>query len=101
MKTLLKFEADWCGPCKQVEPVVKDVMAEHDGQVELKTIDVDKPENQAIVREHGIRAVPTFVLKQGDEVLNTYQGTISRSDLTLFINGEMDDTNIPLVARSI
>ncbi|MBD3648936.1 MAG: thioredoxin family protein [Pseudomonadales bacterium] len=101
MKTLLKFEADWCGPCKQVKPVVKDVIEEHDDQVELKTIDVDKAENQELVREHGIRAVPTFVLMEGDEVLNTYQGTISRSDLKQFIEGKMDDTDIPLVARSI
>lgn len=101
MKTLLKFEADWCGPCKQVAPVIADVIEEYDGDIELKTIDVDDPDNQPLMEEHGVRAVPTFVLKQGDEVISTYKGTINRSDLKEFIDGDMDDTSIPMYARSI
>lgn len=101
MKTLLKFEADWCGPCKQVDPIVADVIGEYDGDVELKTVDVDDPQNQTLMEQHGVRAVPTFVLKEGEQVVNRYQGTISRSDLKQFIDGEVDDASIPMSARSI
>ncbi|NIQ96689.1 MAG: thioredoxin family protein, partial [Desulfuromonadales bacterium] len=66
---MLKFEADWCGPCKQVKPVIAEVIEEYEGDIELQTIDVERPENRALVDEYGIRAVPTFVLKHGNEVL--------------------------------
>ncbi|MEX2488460.1 MAG: thioredoxin family protein [Pseudomonadales bacterium] len=101
MKTLLKFEADWCGPCKQVAPVIADVIENYDGDIELKTIDVENPDNQTLMEEHGVRAVPTFVLKHGDEVISTHKGTINRSDLKQFIDGEIDDASIPMSARSI
>ena len=75
MKTLLKFEADWCGPCQQVKPIVEDVLAERDN-VTLEVINIDDEANLPFVHAHGVRAVPTFVLKDGDKVVDVTTGAM-------------------------
>jgi thioredoxin 1 len=55
---LADFYADWCGPCKMLEPVVESVAAETDAAV--AKVDVDA--NQGLAAEYGVRGVPTLVL---------------------------------------
>ncbi|XOV88054.1 MAG: thioredoxin family protein [Pseudomonadota bacterium] len=85
MKTLLKFEADWCGPCQQIKPIVRDVVEMHKDNVNLQTIDVDDPANMALVQAHGVRAIPTLVLIDGETVVNTHSGTLGRAELEQFL----------------
>lgn len=84
MKTLLKFEADWCAPCQQIKPIVSDVL---DGRqdVELKTIDVDDPANIELVTTHGVRAIPTLVLLEDNGASRTHRGALSKSELEQFL----------------
>ncbi|MCB1692334.1 MAG: thioredoxin family protein [Pseudomonadales bacterium] len=85
MRTLLKFEADWCGPCQQLKPIVNDVLGAHTDSVTLRTIDVDDPENMPLVQAHGVRAIPTLVLIEGDEILRTHRGVLGRAELEDFV----------------
>lgn len=85
MKTLLKFEADWCGPCQQLKPIVNRYLADHP-EVTLDTVDVDDPERTDLVVEHGVRAIPTLVLLQDGEVKARHQGTLSASQLDAFVS---------------
>ena len=55
---LADFYADWCGPCKMLEPVVESVAAETDAAV--AKVDVDA--NQGLAAEYGVQGVPTLVL---------------------------------------
>jgi thioredoxin 1 len=55
---LIDCYADWCGPCKMMEPVVEELAAERDAVV--AKVDVDA--NQTIAAELGARSIPTFVL---------------------------------------
>ena len=81
MKTLLKFEADWCGPCQQIKPLVSDVLSSHD-EVTLKTINIDDKANETLVLKHGVRAIPTLVLlDETDEILATHRGPLNRQQL--------------------
>jgi len=84
MRTLLKFEADWCGPCQQIKPIVSDVVGAAD-DIELQTIDVDDPANADLVTRHGIRAIPTLVLLDGDEVTRVHRGALGKTELEQFI----------------
>jgi len=86
MKTLLEFEADWCGPCQQLKPIVSAVMANHEHDVELKTIDVDDAANLDLVTTHGVRAIPTLVLLEGDVVKRVHRGTLGRAELEQFVS---------------
>ncbi|KAI9170095.1 hypothetical protein LWI28_022504 [Acer negundo] len=63
---VIDFTATWCGPCKSMEPAIKEFVAKYT-EVEFIKIDVDK--FKEIAKQFGIEAMPTFILvKKGKEV---------------------------------
>jgi len=64
--TLVDFFATWCGPCKMMHPVLKDLSGDIKGKARIIKIDIDK--NQKLANKLGIRSVPTFIIyKSGKE----------------------------------
>lgn len=64
---LLDFYADWCGPCKVMEPLLEEIKQEMGEKIQIKKIDVDQDNN--IASQYGVMSIPTFVvLKDGQEV---------------------------------
>ncbi len=62
--TLVDFFATWCGPCKTMEPVVKQLKADMGDKIRVLKVDIDK--NNQIATKLSIRSVPTFMIyKQG------------------------------------
>ena len=69
MLTLVDYYADWCGPCQQMKPVMKELEEELAGKLEFAELDVDDPANQAKVQGAGVMSIPTFIIeKDGEEV---------------------------------
>nr|XP_027102044.1 thioredoxin H2-like [Coffea arabica] len=63
---VVDFAASWCGPCKLMEPLVKDMSGKYT-DIDFVKIDVD--ELPDVAQEHRVQAMPTFLLlKQGKEV---------------------------------
>lgn len=63
---VLKFEADWCMPCKMMKPIVKELEQEF-SNIDFYTINTE--EDSTLVEYFGIQGVPTFVfVKEGKEV---------------------------------
>jgi len=58
---LLKFSAEWCGPCKKMKPIVEQVAKDHN--LEVVDLDIDRPENQQWVEAYEVQGVPTLVLE--------------------------------------
>jgi thioredoxin 1 len=64
--TLVDFWAEWCGPCKMIEPIVEALAEEYDGKISVARMDVD--ENRQTPGHYGIQGIPTLILfKNGEE----------------------------------
>lgn len=76
---LVDFYADWCGPCKMLAPILKQVKDEMGEQLRIIKIDVDR--NQRLATQYNVRGVPTMLLfKQGKQVWRQ-SGVLQKNDI--------------------
>lgn len=80
---LIDFSAEWCGPCKALAPVLKEVAQNLDGQARILKIDVDK--NPELASQYQIRGVPTLILFKAGKMLWRQWGMMSGSQLEQLI----------------
>ncbi|MFC7250880.1 thioredoxin [Halomicroarcula sp. GCM10025324] len=78
---LTDFYADWCGPCKMLEPTVAEIAAETD--VTVAKVDVDA--NQQLAAQYGVRGVPTLVLFADGEQVEQVVGVKGKDALLSLI----------------
>lgn len=82
--TLVEFYADWCGPCKQQEPIVDEVDEERD-DVEVVKVDVD--EEQELANKFQVRSIPMIMLLEPGTTLEepsvaaVFTGVTQKTDL--------------------
>jgi thioredoxin 1 len=72
LPVLVDFTAVWCGPCKMLDPVVKDLAQEWDGQVKVVKLDVDDHPNLAM--QYQVMGVPTLMLFKGGQPVERVTG---------------------------
>ena len=76
---LVDFYADWCGPCKAMNPVIKEVAQSVQGKARVIKVDIDKSESAA--RSYGVQAVPTFILFKNGSIVWRHAGMIDKQSL--------------------
>lgn len=76
---LIDFFATWCGPCKMLGPVLKEVKDSLGDRVSIIKIDVDK--NQQISSQYQVRGVPTMILFQNGKQLWRQSGVLSKEEI--------------------
>lgn len=69
---LVDFWAAWCGPCKQIAPVLEEIYAEYGDKLEIVKLDTDH--NPATTARYGVTGIPTLNLYVGGEVVKTIVG---------------------------
>jgi thioredoxin 1 len=79
LPTLVDFWAVWCGPCKQIAPMVDAVADEYQGKLKVTKMDVDR--HQIIPQQYSIRSIPTLLLFKGGKVVGQFIGTMQRAKL--------------------
>ena len=84
---LVDFWAEWCGPCKQIAPILAEVAKEYDGKILIVKLDVDS--NQVSASKFGIRGIPTLILFKNGVSIAQKVGGINKGQLTAFIDGNI------------
>jgi thioredoxin len=84
MITLIDFYADWCGPCKIMEPIFEEVKPEYEGKVEFKKVDVE--EDTALSAQYGVMSIPTFVILKDDKEVARKLGAMPKEMLKGWID---------------
>lgn len=83
--TLVDFFATWCGPCKQMHPVLEQLKASEGENLRIIKLDVDK--NEALANAYRIQSVPTLMLFRNGELLWRQSGAMSLADLKALLYG--------------
>ena len=81
---LIDFYADWCGPCKMLAPILKEVKAELKDEIKIIKIDVDK--NQNLAAQYQVRGVPTMMLFKNGKSVWRQSGVLQKNDIINIIN---------------
>lgn len=80
---LVDFWATWCGPCRQIAPIVDQLAAENP-VARVGKLDVDQ--NQSIAIQYGVERIPTLLLFKGGQVVERIEGAQPKSRLQALID---------------
>jgi len=86
---LVDFYADWCGPCKQMPSILKQVKEEMRDQVRIIKVDVDR--NPHIASKYQIRSIPTVMIFKNGEAKWTGQGVRSVNEIKMMVQAQLDN----------
>lgn len=91
---LVEFSAEWCGPCRAMVPILREVAAELRGQADVVAIDVDQ--NSDLSHQLDIHSLPTFLLFQNGKVLWRQAGMQSAHAIVRSINSALEAPSLDL-----
>lgn len=84
---LVDYWAEWCGPCKMIEPILNEIADEYQGRVTVAKLNIE--ESQTTPSRYGVRGIPTLMLFQGGEIKDTKVGAVTKSQLEAFLESNL------------
>ena len=84
---LVDFYADWCGPCKMLAPILKEVKNDLGDKIKIVKIDVDK--NQNLANSYQVRGVPTMLLFINGKQVWRQSGVVQKADILSVIQNHL------------
>lgn len=81
---LVDFYADWCGPCKMMAPIVKELAEKFAGKCKVGKCNID--ENLKVAQNYRVMSIPTFIVFKNGEAVVTAIGAMNKNDLESKIN---------------
>ena len=76
---LVDFWAEWCGPCKQVGPILEELAS--DDQIDITIAKINIDENPRTPTNYGVRSIPTLMLFSNGELKDTKVGAFPRNEI--------------------
>lgn len=97
---LIDFWADWCAPCKQLMPLLHQIVESLNGAVHLATIDTDA--EQELAMNYGIRSLPTVLLMKNGEIVEQFMGVQPEPEIRKLLEPHLsiDESNTENLATS-
>ena len=80
---LVDFWAEWCGPCKQLSPILDEVAGEMGDKLTIAKVNID--ENPESPTQYGVRGIPTMILFKDGQAVATKVGSVPKSQLVDWI----------------
>ena len=80
---IVDFWAPWCGPCKQLTPILEKIISKSEDKITLVKINID--ENQQIAAQLRIQSIPTVYAFKDKQIVNAFQGVIPEGQIIEFI----------------
>ncbi|MBL6779671.1 MAG: thioredoxin [Paracoccaceae bacterium] len=84
---VVDFWAEWCGPCKQIGPVLEELSSEMEGKVKIAKVDVDSNPNTAA--SMGVRGIPALFIFKDGEVISNRAGAAPKAALQSWIESSI------------
>ena len=81
--TLVDFWAEWCGPCKQLSPILEEISNEMSDQVVFVKHNIDEQPNMPV--KYGVRGIPTMLIFKNGELKGTKVGATTKSNIVSWI----------------
>lgn len=86
---VVDFWAPWCGPCKQLTPILEKIISKTPEKTVLAKINID--ENQQLASQLRIQSIPTVFAFKEKQVVNAFQGVISEKDIIAFLEQSLGE----------
>ena len=84
---LVDFWAEWCGPCKQIGPILEEISDEKHDKVKILKMNID--ENQLTPQKFGVRGIPTLLIFRNGNLIDTKVGSLPKSALIEWIESHL------------
>lgn len=87
LPVLVDYWAVWCGPCKQISPILDELAVAYKDRVSIVKMNVD--ENRVIPSKYGIRGIPTLMIFKSGALVATKVGAVTKAQLSTFIDSNL------------
>ena len=88
LPVVVDFGAEWCGPCKVLDPILEEIAKENKDKVKIYKMNID--ENPMTPQKYGIRGIPTIMIFKKGELIDTKVGSLPKTDLENWIQSNLE-----------